>query len=55
MTIDGDGDAENELRTAVLQFMDAVRAAERAIAEARSSTAADESSVTADEWRRYWP
>jgi len=55
VVIDTDRDAENELRSEVLQFIDAVRAAERAIAEARSSNGAAERSVTADEWRLYWP
>ena len=49
VTIDGDGDAENELRTATLEFMDAVRAAERAMAPTR---AAGENDAAADQWRR---
>jgi len=53
VVIDADRDAENELRTAVLQFMDAIRAAERAIAQARGR--ADKGSVSADEWRLHWP
>ena len=51
VTIDGDGDAENELRTATLEFMDAVRAAERAMAPTR---AAGENAAAADQWRRVW-
>ena len=53
VVLDADRDTENELRTAVLEFMDAVRSAERAIAVHR--TAAEMGSpVTADEWRRVW-
>ena len=51
--LDADRDTENELRTAVLEFMDAVRSAERAIAAHRTSVEMD-SPVTADEWRRAW-
>ena len=51
VTIDGDGDAENELRTAALEFMDAVRAAERAMAPTR---AAGENAAAAEQWRRVW-
>ena len=51
VTIDGDGDAENELRTAALEFMDAVRAAERAMAPTR---VAGENAAAADQWRRVW-
>ncbi len=51
VTIDGDGDAENELRTATLEFMDAVRAAERAMAPTR---AAGENDAAAEQWRRAW-
>ena len=51
--LDADRDTENELRTAVLEFMDAVRSAERAIAVHRTSAEMD-SPVTADEWRRVW-
>jgi len=53
VVLDADRDAENELRTAVLEFMDAVRAAERAIAVHRT-TAEMDSPITADEWRRVW-
>jgi XTP/dITP diphosphohydrolase len=51
VTIDGDRDAENELRTAALEFMDAVRAAERAMAPTR---AAGENDAAAEQWRRVW-
>ena len=53
VVLDADRDTENELRTAVLEFMDAVRSAERAIAAHRTSVEMD-SPVTADEWRRAW-
>ena len=53
VVLDPDRDTENELRTAVLEFMDAVRSAERAIAVHRTSAEMD-SPVTADEWRRVW-
>lgn len=53
VVLDADRDIENELRTAVLEFMDAVRSAERAIAAHRTSAEMD-SPVTADEWRRVW-
>ena len=51
VTIDGDRDAENDLRSAALEFMDAVRAAERAMAATRT---AGETDATAERWRRVW-
>ena len=55
VTIGADRDTENELRTAVLEFMDAVRATENAVAAARRDTGAiDHSAITADEWRLHW-
>lgn len=45
------GDAENALRTAVLEFMDEVRATEAAIAASPDATG----TVTADDWRLHWP
>jgi XTP/dITP diphosphohydrolase len=63
VAVAADKDAENELRTEVLEFMDTVRAVERAIAANRRD--ADVPSqldvdaplgvVSADEWRRHWP
>lgn len=57
-----DIDAENMLRTAVLDFVDAVRSAEKAIAVARrGSGVAEELDVTLpgliteEEWRAHWP
>jgi XTP/dITP diphosphohydrolase len=63
VTVAAEKDAENELRTDVLEFMDTVRAVERAIAANRRDadapseldTAAPLGVVTADEWRRHWP
>jgi XTP/dITP diphosphohydrolase len=51
VTIDPDHDAENDLRSAVLEFMDAVRAAERAMAATRT---VGETDATAEHWRRVW-
>ena len=48
------GDAENALRTAVLEFMDKVRAAEAAIAESRPE-GSEAATTSADEWRRHLP
>jgi XTP/dITP diphosphohydrolase len=45
------GDAENDLRTAVLEFMDEVRAAEVAIAASPDGGDA----LTAGHWRLHWP
>jgi XTP/dITP diphosphohydrolase len=63
VTVAAEKDAENELRTHVLEFIDTVRAVERAIAANRRDTdapseldvAAPLGVVTADEWRRHWP
>jgi XTP/dITP diphosphohydrolase len=63
VTVAAEKDAENELRTEVLEFMDTVRAVERAIAANRRDTdvpseldvAAPLGVVSADEWRRHWP
>jgi XTP/dITP diphosphohydrolase len=45
VTIAADIDAENDLRTAVLEFMDTVRAVEKMII----------GEVSEQEWRAYWP
>ena len=57
-----DGDAENGLRTAVLEFMDTVRTAEKAIAADRRGEDVPEELdiaslgvVTEEEWRAFWP
>ncbi|GAA2794513.1 nucleoside triphosphate pyrophosphohydrolase [Mycolicibacterium pallens] len=63
VTVAAEKDAENELRTDVLEFMDTVRAVERAIAANRRDADAPSEldaasplgAVTADEWRRHWP
>jgi XTP/dITP diphosphohydrolase len=55
-------DAESDLRTAVLAFMDDVRTAERGIAAERRGEDVPEEldiatldGITEDEWRAYWP
>jgi XTP/dITP diphosphohydrolase len=55
-------DAEDSLRTAVLEFMDTVRGVEKAIAAERRSAdipaeldVAPVGSITEDEWRACWP
>lgn len=62
VSVAADVDAETALRTAVLTFMDDVRAAEQAVAaERRGDEVAeelDDAPVTAidpDEWRAHWP
>jgi XTP/dITP diphosphohydrolase len=62
VTVSADVDAENALRTAVLEFMDTVRHAEKAVAAARRGDDVPEELdvaalgvITEDEWRAYWP
>jgi XTP/dITP diphosphohydrolase len=63
VTVTPDTDAENELRTEVLEFMDTVRATERAIAASRRGVdvpleldvATPLDAISDDEWRRHWP
>lgn len=63
VTVRADSDAENELRTEVLEFMDTVRMAERAVAAARRDSDAPSQLdvagplgvISIDEWRRHWP
>jgi XTP/dITP diphosphohydrolase len=62
VTVSPDVDAENTLRTAVLEFMDTVRQAEHAIAAGRRGEDVPEEldvaqlgQITEDEWRAYWP
>ncbi|WAC92675.1 nucleoside triphosphate pyrophosphohydrolase [Mycobacterium sp. Aquia_213] len=57
-----DVDAENFLRTAVLEFVDTVRAVERSIAATRRGDSVPEEldvaplgEVTEGEWREHWP
>lgn len=60
VTLAPEFDAENHLRTAVLEFMDDVRSAERAVAVARGVSVGDLDdvalgAVSEDEWRAAWP
>jgi XTP/dITP diphosphohydrolase len=56
VTVGADGDAESGLRAAVLDFMDTVRATEKAIAAARrTDVAVAPGVITTQEWRAYWP
>ncbi|WP_059017058.1 nucleoside triphosphate pyrophosphohydrolase [Mycobacterium sp. M26] len=55
VTVSADCDAENELRTTVLEFMDTVRSAERAIAAARGEIGGAASAPTEGQWRAHWP
>jgi len=55
-------DAENALRTAVLEFVDTIRSAEKAIAAARRGQSVPEEfdmtplgEITEEEWRAHWP
>jgi XTP/dITP diphosphohydrolase len=57
-----DGDAESLLRTAVLEFVDRVRAVERSIAASRRGDSVPEEldvsslgTVSEAEWREHWP
>ena len=62
VTVAADVDAENALRTAVLEFMDTVRHAEKDIAAGRRGEDVPEELdvaalgvITEEEWRAYWP
>lgn len=62
ITVTADIDVENDLRTAVLEFMDSVRSTEKAIAaERRGEDVPEELDIARlgviaeDEWRAYWP
>lgn len=62
ITVSADVDAENALRAAILEFMDIVRSAEKAIATKRRGEDVPEELdiaplgvITEDEWRAYWP
>jgi XTP/dITP diphosphohydrolase len=62
ITVTADVDAENVLRTAVLEFMDTVRGTEKAIAADRRGEdvpaeldVAPVGVITEEEWRAYWP
>src|ERR1700758_3268078 len=62
VAVTSDVDVENNLRTEVLEFMDAVRTAEKAIAATRRGDDVPEEldvavldSITEEEWRASWP
>jgi XTP/dITP diphosphohydrolase len=62
ITVTADVDAEDALRTAVLEFMDTMRGVEKAVAAQRHSAdlptdldIAPVGSITEDEWRACWP
>jgi XTP/dITP diphosphohydrolase len=62
VTVSVDSDAENALRTAVLEFMDTVRRVEHAIAAGRRGDDVPEELdvatlgvISEEEWRDYWP
>jgi XTP/dITP diphosphohydrolase len=62
VTVSVDSDAENALRTAVLEFMDTVRGVEHAIAAGRRGEDVPEELdvstlgvISEEEWRDYWP
>lgn len=60
ITVSPDVDAENALRSAVLEFMDDVRRAEKLIADTRGDGVGDLENValgpiSEDEWRAAWP
>jgi nucleoside triphosphate diphosphatase len=62
VTVSVDSDAENALRSAVLEFMDTVRQAEHAIAAGRRGEDVPEEldvatlgEISEEEWRAYWP
>ena len=63
ITVTVDVDAENTLRTALLEFMETVRSTEMAIATARRGEDVPEEldvapplgTVSEEEWRAYWP
>ena len=61
ITVTADVDAENALRTAVLEFMDTVRSAEKAVAADRRGEdvpaeldVAPVGVITEEEWRTHW-
>src|SRR6185312_7671069 len=61
VTVSVDSDAENVLRSAVLEFMDTVRRVEHAIAAGRRAEDVPEEldvstlgEISEEEWRSYW-
>jgi XTP/dITP diphosphohydrolase len=62
VTVSVDSDAENHLRSAVLEFMDTVRHVEHSIAAGRRGEDVPEeldvsklAEISEEEWRAYWP
>jgi XTP/dITP diphosphohydrolase len=62
ITVTADADAEDSLRTAVLEFMYTIRGVEKAVGAGRRSAdlpteldIAPVGSITEDEWRDCWP
>lgn len=62
VVVSADADAENDLRSAILEFMDTVRVVESDVAAGRRGEDVPEEldatplgSITEDEWRTYWP
>ncbi|MGV0675147.1 nucleoside triphosphate pyrophosphohydrolase [Mycolicibacterium fortuitum] len=62
VAVSADVDAENDLRSAVLEFMDTVRLVESDVAAGRRGEDVPEEldvtplgSITEEEWRTYWP
>ena len=62
ISVSADGDVENSLRTAVLEFAETVRGVEKAIATTRrGGSVPDEfdiaalGEITEEEWRAHWP
>jgi XTP/dITP diphosphohydrolase len=62
VSVSANVDAENALRSAVLEFMDSVRRTEHAIAAGRRGTDVPEEldvatlgDISEEEWRAYWP
>ncbi|MDV3129050.1 nucleoside triphosphate pyrophosphohydrolase [Mycobacterium sp. 21AC1] len=62
ITVTAESDAENDLRTAVLEFMDTVRRVEVDVAAGRRGEDVPEEldiaplgTITEEEWRDYWP
>jgi len=61
ISVSADVDAESSLRTAVLEFVDTVRAVEQTIATRRGGSASAglgvtrPGEVTEQEWREHWP
>ncbi|MCB0924553.1 MAG: nucleoside triphosphate pyrophosphohydrolase [Mycobacterium sp.] len=53
VTVGADVDAENGLRSAVVTFMTAIRAAEQAVAAERAAGLCDTGGITAEEWLRH--